>query len=437
MRSCAAVMLFFGIWLSVAALPAQPAFFPVWDADSVSVQVRNDAFGPGPVSEWDDLRTFGIELTTPILGPLAAEANYDSLTWRAENAVNAARIDVARLLVGWRLPSMALRPFFLDTTLEAGVEVVGDLGGLLLQEGHHSNVAISRPFPEVYDAFSTITPAAAVSVQLGWEGDIWHVALMTAVEGELGVGARAGAGIRLSVGSDRSGFAATLRALADPMRGVSSTLDQVSAHDSGVIWGFDCAAGRVRTSAELNLSTGVSNGGYGLQFDLGGRSGAAFSGAVEVSCPVTSVSPAQRVLIPAGASWFRFYASQGGGWWNLPESAASAFRFSDYGTGVEGRFMAILGSIEAEAALAAGPFLSVVTEQTQGEPRSSVVGAGWVAGLRLEPALRIGILEADGDGPVLKSGVGVSCPLNLGVFGGYPMAGHEIAVKVLFFGETR
>jgi hypothetical protein len=32
--------------------------------------MNNDAFGPGPVNEWDDLRTFGLSASIPVAGQL-------------------------------------------------------------------------------------------------------------------------------------------------------------------------------------------------------------------------------------------------------------------------------------------------------------------------------------------------------------------------------
>ena len=131
--------------------------------------------------------------------------------------------------------------------------------------------------------------------------------------------------------------------------------------------------------------------------------------AVEVSCNLSSVSPGQRVYIAAPDPRIRCYASQSGGWRTPPAGGgATCRRFSDYGAGVEGRLLAPMGALELEAAVAAGPFLTAVTEQTAYESRSSIVDTGWIAGVRVEPTLRIGVLERRVGKRTLKSGAGVA-----------------------------
>jgi hypothetical protein len=426
--------------LSVAlpGLIADPVSFPGWGEASIGAMFRNDAFGPGPVSEWDDLDTYGLDFSSPLAGPLRIDAGFDSLTWRGATMTESTRIDTLRLLIGGKLLRDSFAGFHLDATAQGGIEVAGDLSGRSLQEGVHGNLGIVRPVPQTYDSFGAIAPAAALSAQLGWEREIWRIALLASVEGELGIGARCGAGLRFSAGSEESGLSVTLRTLYDPVRGISPTLDQVSARQNGAIVGFACAAGHLRTSLERNISQGVASGGYGVQFDLGPTSPAALPVAVEVSCNLSSLSPGQRVYMAVRDPRIRWYASQAGGWWTPPGAGgATCLRFSDYGAGVEGRLLAPVGTLEIEAAVAAGPFLTAVTEQPACASRSSIVGTGWIAGLRLEPALRIGVLERSVGKRTMKSGAGMAVSLDASLFRSAATSGQAGIVKVFVFSETR
>jgi hypothetical protein len=419
--------------LAAARLPAE-AVVPGFAAE---ILMHNDAFGPGPVSEWDDLRTFGFDVHSPLAASLDVDASYDSLTWRGAAAAEATRLDTLKVLLTARLPRISLAGAYAEATFAGGLELAGNLGGRLMQQGLHGNIGISRPVPQTYDSFSSLAPAAAASAEIGWESGTWRLAALAAVEGEAGIGTSAGAGLRLSAGAEKSGLTMILRSQVETTQGVSPTLDRVSANDSGVIVGTECAAGRLRTSLQYNLSRGVSEGAYGVQLGRGPGLAEGLPLALEIGSRLNTVSPGQRVFLPAAGPHLRLYASQASGWWNVLNGGATCERFSDYGAGVEGRILAALGKLELEAGMAVGPYITAVTEQSALVQRSSALSTAWMAGLRVKPVLRIGVLEGGGEMRVLKTGAGLGCSLDAALTPGSASQAHWVTVEIFIFSETR
>jgi hypothetical protein len=396
-----------------AAVPASPRPLPAFPSPSVTaagdgtrVIFIDDAFGPGPVAEWDDLRTFGFEVSTPAAGSFGIDARYDSLTWRADAPAGASRIDTLTLLLGGPLPRLTFGQGFAEVTLEAGAMLAGNLGGMTLQKGFHGNIGIERPFPVIYDDYGSLVLAGSLEAQLGWEQGVWKLALAASGEGEAGVGARGGAGLVAQAGSGPGSLRATLRAQGNGTRGVSPTLDQVAAHDSGLVVGLDAGAGRLRTSMTYNISSGISGGSWGLSFGRGTDASFALPFAIELGSRVDTLSPGQRILFPLSDPRIRFYVSQESGWQTRPDAGGTCTRFSDFGTGVEGRLFAALGWLEVEAAVSAGPYLTAVSVQSATEQRSSATSTALAAGVRLAPVLRIGVIEDRWAGAAGYRGVG-------------------------------
>ena len=79
--------------LAGAAAGALPdGFQPMAGEDAcVRFVVSNDAMGPGPVDEWDDLQTYGFGLTVAVMDPLALATEYQSFTWRSDSPSTASR----------------------------------------------------------------------------------------------------------------------------------------------------------------------------------------------------------------------------------------------------------------------------------------------------------------------------------------------------------
>lgn len=434
-RTLAVTLLLFAS-CAVVRLAADAAHLNGWDPSCFSVFIRNDALGPGPVDEWDDLRTFGFGFRIRLNSLLGVEVDYETLTWRGASPLEASRLDTFQALLGWGPPGLSIGPLRLEAALACGAQLFGNLGSALLQERYHRSVGISRPAPDSYDPLAVLAPAGALSARLRWERGLWRAALLAGLSTEPPVGFRCGAGLRLAAGTGGSTAALTLRCLVDPVRRGSPTLARVAASDSGVVLGLDCAAGHLTSSLEHNLSTGVSNGEIGLQFGRAAEGPSrGFPLALEVSSPVTTPAPGQKVLVPVFGPLVRLSVSQAGGWWRQVSTGSTALRFADYGLGLDGRVLLDLGWLEAQAACGLGPYLTVITRHTLGEERSTVLDSSFLAGLRFEPLLRAGFPEKKHGPRRLISGVGVAAELNV-PFWRSPFA-NMAAVKLLLFSEER
>jgi hypothetical protein len=438
-RALAATLLLSTL-CGVVPLAADLSEAGLYGSGTAAAFIANDALGPGPVGEWDDLRTFALGLYARLDEGLYLETAYESFTWRGATPSEASRIDALRALLRWKPPGIAAGPLRLEPLLAVGVELLGNLGSALLQEAFHSHVGITRPVPESYDSLATLAPAAGLWARLCWEHGLWRAGLLAGLSGEVPVGFRTGAGVQLAAASGGTGVQATLRYLLDPVRGVSATLDRVSASESGLVVRVDCSAGHLRSSLQHNLSTGVSYGGIGVQ--LGGLDGGASPGptpalplALELFSPLTLLAQGQKLLVPVLGPLVRVFVSQAGGWRAEPSAGATALRFAEYGLGVEGRLLLGLGGLEAQTACGLGPVLTVVTTHTLGEERSTILDSSLLVGLRVAPLLRVGVLQRTAGGRRVVSGVGVALQLDVPLWGS-PSA-ELTAVRVLLFSEGR
>ncbi|HUI72320.1 MAG TPA: hypothetical protein VL354_17495, partial [Spirochaetia bacterium] len=117
--------------------------------------MTNDSFGPGPVTEWDDLDSFGLRFTIPVAG-VRLLAAASGLTNRTDSGETANRIDEASL--GVSFPAFAKAPVWLSLGL--GLDATGNLGGLLIQEGIHSGTGVERQVPTAYSGSMSVAPLA-------------------------------------------------------------------------------------------------------------------------------------------------------------------------------------------------------------------------------------------------------------------------------------
>ncbi len=244
--------------LLLSFAPRLPAdVLPPRYSSAPALTIRNDVLGPGPVGEWDDLQTAGFEVSATLAGPLAALVEYEMQTWRGSGPADASRIDTLGFLLLWSLPSVPLGAFRLDTGIAAGLLFGGDLGGVFLQGGWHSELGIGRSFPQAYDPAFAATPVAALTTRASWESGPWRAVVSAGLGVDWLRGLRTGTGITAGIGSEQSGLSLTVAALVDRASGASPTLMRVSENESGVTVILDCASGYLRSSRQFNLNTGL------------------------------------------------------------------------------------------------------------------------------------------------------------------------------------
>lgn len=430
--------------LAVSALPG--GFLPrTGDDERLRFSVSNDAMGPGPVDEWDDLRSFRVGLTIALKAPLVLSTEYQSFTWRSDSPSSAARIDSVNVLLGSTLfDSSAWGLRFLSRG-SLGASLVGELGGAILQEGFHGTVGLARPLPTSYDAYSCAALALSVSAEAALENGRVRPAIFGSVDGDLPGSWRLQAGARADIGGPGCGAAAWALYRYESPSGVSPTLDAVSRFATGAVVGLAAEASYLTSSMELNLSEGVSNGAIG--FRIGTHHGReAVNGipiALEIHNDFVRFVTGYRMLFPLFGPSVRILAGATIGWWNLPGSSATGLRSSEYTAGLEGRLTVPLGRLEGEIACALAPVAIVITVQPLSMERSRVQDCSVLLGMRFEPAVRIGFVEPLGGGRIRKTGLGTALALEppawaLRSFSSWPAASNRaLALRIFAFGEIR
>ena len=241
--------------LTATALPGEIA--PGIDAaHSLAYTVDNDAAGLAPVAEWDDLRTFGMNLAVGLHPSLALHADYQSLTWRSDSPGTASRIDSLSLCLSGILARQSAAGFRLAARGSVGASLFGNLGGMALQGGYHQRVGIERPFPDTYDQYSSAALALSLSTEASLQRWLARPALFVSAEGNVPGSWQVQGGARVSLGS--AGHSADAWALYrhQTLAGLSPTLDRVSALSRGAVAGFEIAASVLTCAAELNMVHG-------------------------------------------------------------------------------------------------------------------------------------------------------------------------------------
>jgi hypothetical protein len=404
--------------------------------------VTNDDFGFVPVNEWDDLRTTGFGVSFSLGESFEIQAGYDILTWRD----GATRIDAASALVA--IDGLDAREgkfrFFLSPA--AGVSIFGDLGGLLLQQSVHGKIGVERPVPELYDSYRGA--ALAVSVVSGLSVEKWPAFVpetFGGIEGYVPGTWRAEAGAGAKVRGRAVDIAARISYRYQTEAGLSATLDAVSRSDRGVLIAVDCNVGHLTSSAEHNLSRGVSNGSFGIR--MGPPWTATWdrelAAALEYSLDAGPLVLGRRVLVPVGDERLRAFVGAAMGWWHSPTSSANGCRFCDYCAGVEGRVLIPMGTLEAELGCALGPGFSVVTTQPIRAGSSEIVDSALLLNARIEPTIRLGLVERDDASRSAITGIGATLSLSSPPWVMVPFISSSlidrgpVALKVFAFSEAR
>jgi len=410
------------------ALSLEPGLVGLFPPE-FSVLVSNDTFGPGPVQEWDDLRTFGGELVFGMAGGTSLAANFDAFTWRSGSALTGSRLD--RLEI--ELSSLALDErvgaLGFVAWASAGVVSYGAFGGLQMQERLHDGVGISRAVPERYDSYRSVGLTSAISamVSLGDTGDPLPSVFAQAEDELPGPWmVEAGAGVRAVRGATQSEGWLVYR-IRSAFQG-SVVADEVSKWMSGPAAIWSVHVGALQGSVEMDPLNGTSLGTFGVRVNgADGVQRASNPMALEIFSEVSVLSPGRRVLFPLLGQWLRGLVSTAFGWWDASAPGNAGLRNAEYVAGFEGRAVMHLGIFEAEAACAFGPFFSLVTLQTLQEQRSIILDRTALLGLRLEPTLRLGLEQGELEGHLTRHGVGASLRIDSPTWSVVPFATQPTA----------
>ncbi|MGA2975009.1 MAG: hypothetical protein ABSF77_06850 [Spirochaetia bacterium] len=412
------------------------------DGAPFNAWVTNDALGFVPVNEWDDLRTTGFGLSLSLGESFEIQACYDILTWRD----GATRIDAAGARVAIDGLDAKEGGFRFLLFPAAGVSIFGDLGGLLLQEGVHGKISVERPVPESYDSYRGAALAVSAVGRLSVEE--WPAFVpetFGGIEGDLPGTWRAEAGARARVRGRGVDAAARISYRYQTEAGLSATLDAVSRGDRGVLVAVDFGVGHLTSSAEHNLSCGVSNGSIGIRWGAprtapGDRELAA---ALELSLDAGQLAPGRRVFVPIGDDRVRAFVGAAMGYWHAPTSSDNGCRFCDYCAGAEGRVVMPMGMFEAELGCALGPGFSVVTAQPIWAGSSEIVDSALLLSARIEPTVRLGLVERVDERGSAITGIGATLSLASPPWVMVPFISSRlidrgpVALKVFAFSEMR
>lgn len=374
--------------------------------------MSNDIFGPGPVAEWDDLHTFGMEMDAHVSGMLGLALSYDALTWRSDSPTTSSRIDSVRAQVTLALFDARYDSLRVVGNGAIGGTVYGDLGGIVLQEGVHGELGFARPVPVHYDPVSSAALAASLFAAASLEGWAVRPALFAMLDTESPGPWRFQTGVRMETGAPGSRIGAGAFYRYESGAGFSPTLDAVSRLQTGLVFDIECTTSFLTSQMEMNILTGVSDGAFGIRIAGASADERNLSAmTLEITSNLRTVAPGRRVLVPLRGPALRGYASALVGWWDPPGSGTTRHRFADYSGGIEGRLMGSIGDLEWELACAAGPSLSVLTLQPLGGQRSRIIDTLILLSARLEPAVRLGLVEKREGGRLRKTGIGVSLVL--------------------------
>jgi hypothetical protein len=440
------IIVFACLWAALASGALPGAFRPeACQGDSLCFSVSNDAMGPGPVDEWDDLCSFGIDLLVGLKNSLALSTEYQSFTWRSDSPTTASRIDSINIALGGKILETAARGLRFASRGSLGVSLFGEFGGVVLQEGFHGTVGLARPLPVSYDPYSWAALALSLSADASLANGSVRPGLFASVDGDIPGSWRLEGGVQADIGAPGSGLAARALYRYESASGLSPTQDAVSRYATGMVVRLDIEASYLTGSMAVNLLQGVSSGAIGFRIGSGHvldtESGIPI--ALEISIDFARAATGYRMLFPLFGPAVRICAGARFGWWDLPESSTTGLRSSEYNVGIEARLTLPIGQLEGELACAMEPVATIITAQPLGMERSHVQDRTVLLGVRFEPIVRLGFVEPRRGGRVRKTGLGAALALQpppavLLPFSAWPpVSNRTLALRVFAFGEIR
>ncbi len=356
------------------------------DAPAV-ISMTNDSFGPGPVVEWDDLDTFGLRMGVPA-GRFRLMAAISALTDRTDSAALGSRIDEASL--GAAFLVFPGPPVWLS--LGAGIDVTGDLGGLVVQKDFHSGMNVGRPVPTVYSGGLSAAPLA--SFKLLFSSD-WQFSPYLSTAGRATFPSR---GSLIAVAGLRYARPGAFLAMGGGWRAAGgaapATIMAVQAAENGPYISFEMKVGLLALAFEANPAIGKSNGSLGIVLGRQPPSDASAPLSLDLGL-VTGTSVAQRVRLAVLLHGERLqlheeaFLSFSQGYFAGQTQEATATMFSEYFLGGAVRLPVADGTAGLE--IGAGPFVSFEQLSTDAAAYSATLGRRDSCGIAAEAGVRVAL----------------------------------------------
>jgi len=379
--------------LRASGLGLDPFLSPspeIQDSPTV-ISMTNDSFGPGPVSDWDDLDSFGLRFSAP-MGQVRLMAAMSGLTDRTETESSASRLDEVSLGAAYALlPRAPVR-----LSLGAGVDATGNFGGLFIQTGFHSGTDVARAVPTAYSGGLSVSPLASFKLLLSSDAEISSY-LVTA--GRASLPPR---GSVIAVGGIRYARAGALLALGAGWRfaggAAPGTLMAVGNEETGPYIGLETRVGLLALAFEYSPAYQKSNGSLGialgspvsaedssealppLNLDLG----FVIGNSVAQSVRLAAIFHGGRKEIHEEA-----YLEFSQGYFASPVDETTATMFCEYSLG--GAICMPFADGSARVEVGAGPFVSLEQLSTNTLVRSDTLGHRGTFGLAAETGIRVAL----------------------------------------------
>ena len=364
--------------------------------------MTNDSFGPGPVNEWDDLDSFGLRFSLPFRGGRILAA-VSGLTDRTDAVSDANRIDEAS--VGAAFAVISRQPLW--ASLAAGIDAVGNFGGLSVQRTSHAATGVTSPreVPTEYSGGFALAPLAGFKLLVDGEASFGPYLV---IAGRASTPARgsllAVAGLRYRKPGAQLAVGGGWRAVG----GISpcATISALDAAENGPYLGFALRVGLLDLAFEDIPLLKKTNGSLGfvigesareppdarsISLDLGLLVGSSVAQDVRVST-VLAGSPKD---LHADA-----FLSFSGGWFPSNHFYGTDTLFWEYSAGCALILPMLQGSLRVSFGLS--PFLSFEQLSWTALIRSTPLANRILLGLAPESGVRVEL-------------PGTSIPLGLGL----------------------
>ena len=351
------------------------------------ISMTNDSFGPGPVTEWDDLDSFGLRFSAPA-GPVRILAAMSGLTDRTDTESLATRLDEMSLGAAFSL----LQQSPVRLSFGVGVDATGNFGGQFIQGYFHSGTDVARPVPTAYSGGFSLLPLVSFKMLLSSDAELSPY-LVTS--GRASLWAR---GSLMAVAGLRYARPGALLALGGGWRlaegSAPSTLLAVDNEESGPYIGLETRVGVLALAFEYSPLYLKSNGSLGFALGAPASTGASPPLSLDLGF-ILGNSVAQRVRLAALLHGGRkeiheeAYLAFSQGYFSSPVDVTTATMFSEYSVGGAVGVPFADGSGRFE--LGAGPFVSLEELSTDTLVRSQALGHRGTFGLAAEAGLRVAL----------------------------------------------
>ena len=315
---------------------------------SIYFAFENDTFGFPAVSEWDDLRSFGLVTAVDIF-PIGFEARYYSYTRRQAGEYPGLRDDELQAMVtySWDLPANRLAEIRFGVS--AGAIAIGDLNGLELQKMFHGEISkVERAVPETY-ATSSARLESTVKCGLDFRSKILFFNISGYLSGQLDGFGRYGGNVSLLLSANEQLPTLQIGILASKVlnsENIGVVFAAVQEAENG-LWLFDTFASDIfEYRCFFNPVSGISNGSVSVRFGKSDKRKGDSPRAIEVGCPLGHnayqaryrVHPDSRKSEKRKSAQIAFFLDRSSGWSSEP-SATIAYNRGE-------RFFSILAGID-------------------------------------------------------------------------------------------